>query len=302
MILLASINCDLNVCGDWIQYKDNKCFKVLEKKSTEDEAIAYCKQSDQKSSLVSIHSKEEQEFLNNVLKIYSNISDNAWIGLKYNNKSYEWLDGSDTNYTNWSDDAVRTGDEPCVLMSIKGEALGKWLDESCKRQAIGVCQKKPEITLDLLKNILEYQNDVIDKMNKHITKLESEIKDNVIPLNFIYTQLPWQKSPQELWPQWKWQEVTSKYAGVFFRAQGGNSAAFEIKQDGNAPRLVSVRTLHNSYDVSYNINTTLNTGEESRRIITGRDGGSYSTGLSFHISGGEVRPNNMAIKLWTRIN
>ena len=74
-------------------------------------------------TLVSIHSKEEQEFLNNALKTYSNISENAWIGMKYNDKSYQWLDGSDSNYTNWSDDAVRTGDEPCVLMSITRERI-----------------------------------------------------------------------------------------------------------------------------------------------------------------------------------
>ena len=138
MIFLATINCDLNLCGDWIQYKENKCFKVLKKKSTEDEAIAYCKQLDQKSTLVTINSKEEQEFLNNALNIYTNISENAWIGLKYNGESYQWLDGSDTNYTNWSDEAVKTGDEPCVLRSIKGEAVGKWLDESCERQEIKV--------------------------------------------------------------------------------------------------------------------------------------------------------------------
>ena len=264
----------------------------MEKKSTEDEAIAYCKQSDQKSTLVSIHSKEEQEFLNNALKTYSNISENAWIGLKYNDKSYQWLDGSDSNYTNWSDDAVRTGDDPCVLMSIQEKGLGKWLDESCKRQAIGVCEKKPEVNIDSLRTLIENLNDKFEKKF-----------DAIIPLGFIYTQLPWQKSPIELWPQWKWQEVTSKYAGLFFRAMGGDSAAFEIKQNDNAPRLVSVMQHYNIYELGINQNMTLNINEESKNMFTSYDGSdNRPNSLSFHISGGEVRPNNMAIKLWTRIN
>ena len=59
--------------------------------------------------------------------------------------------------------------------------------ESCERQALAICQKKPKVTLDLLKNILEYQNDKMNKELKAIidklkvqeslnTKLESELK------------------------------------------------------------------------------------------------------------------------------
>ena len=64
-------------------------------------------------------------------------------------------------------------------------------------------------------------------------------------------------------------------------------------------------THNGEYDVASEINMTLNIGEESKKLYTTylpRSDRQFVMSLSFHISGGEVRPNNMAIKLWTRVN
>jgi hypothetical protein len=74
-------------CGaDWVAYTDTKCFKVLEKKGTEDEAKANCSQVESSSTLITIGTKEEQTFLSNLLEKYNTVSESAWIGLEYSNK------------------------------------------------------------------------------------------------------------------------------------------------------------------------------------------------------------------------
>ena len=40
----------LNICGDWIQYKDIKCFKVIEEKVSEEEAVKRCQTLDSSSN------------------------------------------------------------------------------------------------------------------------------------------------------------------------------------------------------------------------------------------------------------
>ena len=149
-----SIVC-LNLCGDWTQYKDIKCLKVLNKSGTEEEALKSCLSIDQISSLITIHSKEEQEFINNLAENYSNNYDSVWIGMKYTDKVYKWMDGSDTNYTNWANDAVKDGNNPCVQMSLSKATFGKWRDESCKRSSLIVCQKGQVVNMAILKDMIE---------------------------------------------------------------------------------------------------------------------------------------------------
>ena len=57
------------------------------------------------------------------------------------------------------------------------------------------------------------------------------IIDMVWPIGVIYTQYPQQKSPQELFPNTTWEEVN--YSGAFFRASGGNAAAFNGGKQGS---------------------------------------------------------------------
>ena len=51
-----------------------------------------------------------------------------------------------------------------------------------------------------------------------------------------------QSSPDVLWPNMKWTEVTQSYAGLFFRAEGGNSSSYGQLQLASAPHLAQVQS------------------------------------------------------------
>ena len=57
-----------------------------------------------------------------------------------------------------------------------------------------------------------------------------------LPVGFIYFQLRGQSTPDMLFKTTgKWQDISSTYAGEFFRAVGGNSASFGSKQNEGLP-------------------------------------------------------------------
>ena len=143
--------------------------------------------------------------------------------------------------------------------------------------------------------------------------------DSVIPIGFIYVQLPKDKAPAELWPTLTWQEVSDDYEGVFFRVSGGDAAAFGEVQEAHAPRLSSVGMSHMSYQQqhihhgravdwsSYSKATIHPSGEWSEPVMTGclvqtTDAlfmRFKTTGTSGN-SMTEVRPRNMAVKVYRR--
>ena len=276
-------NC-LNLCGEWTQYKSFKCVKVIEKKATEEEALLNCTRSEATSDLLSIHSKEEQEFISSLLLQFNNISNNAWIGLKYRNSSYKWTDGTDTNFTNWAEDAIKDGTDPCVQMSLIKTTLGKWTDEACRKTALIVCQKKPVLNLNLLRESIE--------------KLERRV-NSILPIGFLYTQLPEQSSPEKLWPDMKWSEVTEQYSGLFFRAEGNVTEPFGQIQYANQSVISTISYASYSNRVSspgtYRL---LKAGKEHWVQMNDTNG---IQGLQLFTTSGEVRPINTAIKIWKRI-
>ena len=98
-----------------------------------------------------------------------------------------------------------------------------------------------------------------------------------------------------------WKDVTAYYAGVFFRAGGGEAAAFGTVQQDNSRFVNVIKKTYNSAD-KYTItsdNITIPLRGSSRWIFTGGDRGSniYFKFESFY---GEVRPKNMAVKIWRR--
>jgi hypothetical protein len=50
-----------------------------------------------------------------------------------------------------------------------------------------------------------------------------------VPIGFIYMQLPDQETPANLFGG-TWKNISSSYAGLFFRVEGGNAAAFGTDQ------------------------------------------------------------------------
>lgn len=149
----------------------------------------------------------------------------------------------------------------------------------------------PEIIQKILLKERKQLEDITNRLNSH----ESAIA-NTIPVGFTYVQLPKEKAPAEIWPNLKWQDVSATYAGLFFRVQGGASAAFGAIQEEDSPRLskVSMSTAAGYTDAG----TPIAKGQFGK-IKAGITGGPWY--FQFDVSNTEVRPRNMAIKIWHRI-
>ena len=128
---------------------------------------------------------------------------------------------------------------------------------------------------------------------------------SLVPIGFLYVQLPDQPEPSALWPGVQWNEVTSEYAGLFFRAGGGGGAAdFGVEQGENAPRVTEVRTQsYSSLQPNWS-SSTFNVGKWSSGVGVFSSGNNDNSPYyihQFHQSGGEIRPRNKAMRLWKRV-
>ena len=252
---------------------------------SEEEAVKRCQTLDSSSTLISIHSKDEQQFIDDITAKYHNISTSVWIGLNYGKDNFHWQDQTETNYTNWSDEAAKDGEVKCVEISLEKDMIGKWTDVSCKKTALTICQKKQDLTLISLRNAL-------------VT-----LENTLIPLGFLYTQFPSQSSPDVLWPNMKWTEVTQSYAGLFFRAEGGNSSSYGQLQLASAPHLTQIKLHDGGFDLGDGSIINLEQGIETKTFYTGTWVDDHvHCGLSVKLSNEEVRPINKAIKIWKRTN
>ena len=152
---------------DWVTYSNSKCFKVLNKKAEKLKGIDLCNELDSNSTLITIESDEEQDFLYKLFVENIDISPNVWIGLelKPNETSdevnmiikdnvtegegsvYGWFNGKTIIYNNWDENADK--DKQCVYMS----SSGKWRDDSCGKKYLIVCQKSQWTLKSLSKEI-----------------------------------------------------------------------------------------------------------------------------------------------------
>lgn len=108
----------------------------------------------------------------------------------------------------------------------------------------------------------------------------------------------------------RWEQITSKYEGLFFRAEGNNSAVFNggVQQE-NSPRLISLHSEQinkSKYHVVGEVRLSSNVvfGGRSSPLYAG-DVNPTTTDfmrLLTNHSGGEVRPRNEAIRIWKRIS
>jgi hypothetical protein len=282
-------------CGDWEPYKEEKCFKIFDKAGLQsyEDAEKTCQQQENGSSLITIRFLEEQKFISNLFKTQK-VANDIWIGVKYTNNKYKWEGDSDLVFTNWEQGSPTNKTDYCVQMNSAETSFGKWSDVLCNRGNLVVCQKMQTWSLS------------------HLQKILLNTIKNPFPIGFIYVQLPKEKSPSEIWPWMTWNEVSYAYAGVFFRVTGGEAASFGQVQEDNAPRLEEVNTVWNNEDSWKYIsrkgqrvkgqthgNITIPKTGLSNWIMSGGWDGTPKY-VSFSLSGGEVRPRNMAIRIWKR--
>ena len=178
--------------------------------------------------------------------------------------------------------------------------------------------------LEKMQEVIEKHHELNEKMQKEMQMLTK----NPVPLGFIYVQLPKEKSPQEIWPsaELKWTDISSSYESTFFRVAGRQAAPFGEVQKDFSPFIDKVRykpclftkanDQNNCSDhLMFSWHTKLkrqSPSSWSEHVLTTNACNSllngwptentyYETGtLQFHSVGGEVRPRNMAVKVWKR--
>ena len=175
---------------------------------------------------------------------------------------------------------------------------GKWDDQNCNKKDLVVCQKYQIWTPALIQQTLlkerKQLQDIQNQLNSEIASLKDSVS-KTIPVGFAYVQLPKEKAPQDIWPQFKWADVSATYAGVFFRVLGGGAGAFGAVQEDDNPRLTHIALS--------NANGYKDAGDPIAKGAFGKiKAGSTGTLLyfQFDVSKTEVRPRNMAVKVWQR--
>uniref|UniRef100_A0A914EHF3 mitogen-activated protein kinase kinase n=1 Tax=Acrobeloides nanus TaxID=290746 RepID=A0A914EHF3_9BILA len=132
----------------WIHYNNtNACYYVDQGTISWHTAKRKCRKLDPRSNLTSIICQAEDEFIQKIASIYPHSSKIA-IGLHqdaiHSQNSYEWVDKTAINYTNWRTDPTIDTQEHCVFKEVFD---GKWnwnIESSCTIEIsiIYVCKIK----------------------------------------------------------------------------------------------------------------------------------------------------------------
>lgn len=213
-------------CGDWIEFKEEKCIKIFiqDDVQTYENAKRICvARKESESNLLVIQSEEEQQFIENLLFEDSEIVENVWLGIKRDSKTKQFhYEGKNNQtvygYENWGKIKNRTNYD-CVEMAPDGDQKGKWVNTSCKKKNIVVCQKMQNWEFARML-------DVMLDLKKEIEFIKSKVVNSLIPIGFVYVQLPNQSEPKKIWEHFQWKEITEQYANAFFRAEGNRSESF----------------------------------------------------------------------------
>ena len=237
---------------------------------------------------------------------------------------------NDSDLGQWMDDNCN---KKYLIACQKKQATKTILSEEVKNLTNVIEKQQNEIkshqsSIERQQNELKNQQSLIEKQQNQLTNQQTQINsqknelqnakkdivnqqnqfniqqqeiESLIPIGFLYTQLPEQSSPQQLWPSLQWTEVTQSYAGLFFRAAGGSASSYGSLQSASSPHLTQIIQHANDHGFQIgNYRNHLEQGIETKRFYTGSSAmGSYYS-LSFKISNDEVRPINKAIRIWKR--
>lgn len=160
--------------------------------------------------------------------------------------------------------------------------------------------------LDILAKINQIIDNMVVSVNGSGADGNGNIDVAIIPVGTIYVQFAGQTDPTTLFGG-TWENVSSIYAGLFFRAEGGAAAAFGSSQDGGAPNITG------SFG---NLISVPNAASANGAFACAETAYSYrdGSGVTFHHSYfdfyasrshsgyqlGEFRPINRTIRIWKR--
>ncbi|XP_054154744.1 uncharacterized protein LOC128953287 [Oppia nitens] len=316
IIFFNLIECEDKCPADWDPYDDQrKCLKIVDDSlQTYTNSMATCAKLAPNATLLTIHSSGEQDFLNRYLYVDNKLVDTIWLGgVVQGNNIMTWLDNSPVSYTNWFEGRPRQQQSTinCVEQQSEPTIQGKWYDIYCTKRNQVVCHLMMQSSIpviDLEKLILEtrkYVQDQIKILKNENARQQVELDNlvaNPVPIGFIYVQLSGQPEPSQLWsqsPTIKWLEVTSDYSGLFFRAEGSDSAPFGQIQASNSSRLAAIKTqscMGTVSDCEYTVYSIPESGWSVGLVKN-----FINNGLYVYMTSGENRPRNQAIRIYKRI-
>lgn len=158
--------------------------------------------------------------------------------------------------------------------------------------------------VDDVKNLVDYASCVFDLCH---------------PVGEIYIRYPGQSSPQDLYKRGTWENISGQFAGLFFRAEGGNANAFEggsqedkirsikgaLSGSSGTSFLTGGRGCY-SYSTTYYPGTGF-IGEFSNWeghyyhvFDANADNNDWGNPMAGHADGPEIRPVNTTIQIWKR--
>ncbi|XP_078506684.1 lectin-like [Lissotriton helveticus] len=133
---------------DWHWYNDS-CYRYMTKRKAWGDAEGVCQRLARGSHLVSIHSKEDIEYLKNFIYLHKHFHRAFWLGTSnlYMNKHFKWTDGSPMDFKNWHPDEPNSsgGKEHCVCSNYGGPGL--WGEVKCDTTLTFIC-KAPNSSKD----------------------------------------------------------------------------------------------------------------------------------------------------------
>jgi hypothetical protein len=139
--------------------------------------------------------------------------------------------------------------------------------------------------------VLKAMQGIFEKITLTATSFEITVGNKgYLPVGFIYFQLKGQPAPGELFTG-TWENISSQFAGLFFRVEGGNAAAF-----GSNSQNMSIQTHSHSYSRHSSLVSIYN-GNEYKGNYKIND---FESGTTGPTGDTETRPVNTTIRVWKR--
>ncbi|CAG7726596.1 unnamed protein product [Allacma fusca] len=144
---------------------------------------------------------------------------------------------------------------------------------------------------DIVTNLRIDTGNQIYKTEKDLLNMKgnwSVMEANPLPRGFLYTQYAGQLEPRQLWPTVGWQDVTTEYAGLFFRALGGSSRTFGKTQPDGIPRIGTISFGPNEVKNPSMVVHIPQAQGASQTLVAGGNGQGSKFGYQFHVEGSEI--------------
>ncbi|EEO27800.2 hypothetical protein [Oxalobacter paraformigenes] len=214
----------------------------------------------------------------------------------------ELLDGTKNPETTTGEFRLAMGNLRQFLFDLFGDES---TDKETARQTLGIdlTQLNEDISkkadAELVEGVVkELVSDVVELAND-VAKLAGEVASIVVaPVGTIYVQFAGQSTPEDLYGG-TWENISPQYAGQFFRAEGGNAAAFGESQSQGLPNhthqlKATGSDLYTYYGANY-IYTTARVQNSVNGMINSIAAVSDN---KIYGSSTEVRPDNSTIRIW----